>query len=77
MLSGYMCRPDTYSGVVSLVQEEQTRAYTTLQEVVKRQTSFPLRQRYLLYNNESTAGADASMEVPKLHNVKLLIALYT
>ncbi len=29
--------------------------------------------------NESTAGADASVEVPKLHNIKLLIAiaLYT
>ena len=25
-------------------------------------------------NNESTAGADASVEVPKLHNIKLLIA---
>ncbi len=24
--------------------------------------------------NESTAGADASVEVPKLHNIKLLIA---
>ncbi len=23
--------------------------------------------------NESTAGADASVEVPKLHNIKLLI----
>ena len=22
------------------------------------------------YNNESTAGADASVEVPKLHNIK-------
>ena len=26
--------------------------------------------------NESTAGADASMEVPKLHNIKLLIASF-
>ena len=26
------------------------------------------------YQNESTAGADASVEVPKLHNIKLLIA---
>ena len=25
--------------------------------------------------NESTAGADASVEMPKLHNIKLLIAL--
>ncbi len=25
-------------------------------------------------NNESTAGADASVEMPKLHNIKLLIA---
>ena len=25
-----------------------------------------------LYNNESTAGADASVEVPKLHNIKLV-----
>ena len=24
--------------------------------------------------NESTAGADASVEMPKLHNIKLLIA---
>ena len=24
------------------------------------------------YNNESTAGADASVEVPKLHNIKLV-----
>ena len=28
----------------------------------------------LAYINESTAGADASVEVPKLHNIKLLIA---
>ena len=28
------------------------------------------------YNNESTAGADASVEVPKLHNIKLLIASF-
>ena len=26
--------------------------------------------------NESTAGADASVEVPKLHNIKLLIASF-
>ncbi len=26
------------------------------------------------FNNESTAGADASVEMPKLHNIKLLIA---
>ena len=26
------------------------------------------------YYNESTAGADASMEMQKLHNIKLLIA---
>ncbi len=25
------------------------------------------------HNNESTAGADASVEMPKLHNIKLLI----
>ncbi len=25
--------------------------------------------------NESTAGADASVEMPKLHNIKLLIAV--
>ena len=25
--------------------------------------------------NESTTGADASVEMPKLHNIKLLIAL--
>ncbi len=29
-------------------------------------------QKMLL--NESTAGADASVEMPKLHNIKLLIA---
>ena len=30
-------------------------------------------------NNESTAGAGASVEMPKLHNIKLLIhtGLYT
>ncbi len=28
------------------------------------------------YQNESTAGADASVEVPKLHNIKLLIAAF-
>ncbi len=27
--------------------------------------------------NESTAGADASVEVPKLHNIKLLASFYT
>ena len=27
-----------------------------------------------LYHNESTTGADASVEMPKLHNIKLLIA---
>ncbi len=27
------------------------------------------------YTNESTAGADASVEVPKLHNIELLIAI--
>ncbi len=27
-------------------------------------------------SNESTAGADASVEVPKLHNIKLLIASF-
>ena len=27
-------------------------------------------------NNESTASADASVEVPKLHNIKLLIASF-
>ncbi len=27
-------------------------------------------------NNESTAGADASVEMPKLHNIKLLIAFH-
>ncbi len=26
--------------------------------------------------NESTTGADASVEVPKLHNIKLLIASF-
>ncbi len=26
--------------------------------------------------NESTAGADASVEIPKLHNIKLLIAYF-
>ncbi len=26
------------------------------------------------YINESIAGADASVEMPKLHNIKLLIA---
>ena len=26
----------------------------------------------LVYSNESTAGADASVEMPKLHNIKLL-----
>ena len=26
--------------------------------------------------NEGTAGADASVEVPKLHNIKLLIASF-
>ena len=30
------------------------------------------------YNvNESTAGTDASVEVPKLHNIKLLASFYT
>ena len=30
-----------------------------------------------IYNyNESTTGADASVEVPKLHNIKLLIASF-
>ncbi len=28
------------------------------------------------FKNESTAGADASVEVPKLHNIKLLIASF-
>ncbi len=28
----------------------------------------------IIYRNESTAGADASVEMPKLHNIKLLIA---
>ena len=28
-------------------------------------------------NNESTAGADVSVEVPKLHNINLLIDHYT
>ncbi len=27
----------------------------------------------IIYRNESTAGADASVEMPKLHNIKLLI----
>ncbi len=27
-------------------------------------------------SNESTAGADASVEMPKLHNIKLLIASF-
>ncbi len=27
-------------------------------------------------SNESTTGADASVEVPKLHNIKLLIASF-
>ncbi len=27
-------------------------------------------------DNESIAGADASVEVPKLHNIKLLIASF-
>ena len=27
--------------------------------------------------SESTAGADASVEVPKLHNIKLLASFYT
>ncbi len=27
-------------------------------------------------NNKSTTGADASVEVPKLHNIKLLIASF-
>ncbi len=31
---------------------------------------------FLMYINESTAGADASVEVPKLHNIKLLIASF-
>ena len=30
--------------------------------------------RYTNKENESTAGADASVEMPKLHNIKLLIA---
>ncbi len=30
----------------------------------------------LYCNNESTTGADASVEVPKLHNIKLLIATH-
>ncbi len=30
-----------------------------------------------LSTRESTAGANASVEVPKLHNIKLLIAFYT
>ncbi len=28
----------------------------------------------LMVKNESTAGADASVKMPKLHNIKLLIA---
>ncbi len=27
--------------------------------------------QFSCYNNESTAGADASVEMPKLHNIKL------
>ena len=29
------------------------------------------------YQNESTAGADVSVEVPKLHNIKLLLYIHT
>ena len=28
------------------------------------------------YDNESTAGADASVEMPKLHNIKLLLIAF-
>ena len=34
----------------------------------------PVRKLLNRCNNESTAGADASVEMPKLHNIKLLIA---
>ncbi len=39
-------------------------------------TQFPNEQKTTPKINESTAGADASVEVPKLHNIKLLIASF-
>ncbi len=39
------------------------------------QLSINYRQCHVyMYYNESTAGADASVEMPKLRNIKLLIA---
>ena len=36
----------------------------------------PKGGQYNAYTNESTVGADASVEMPKLHNIKLLIASF-
>ncbi len=48
------------------------RFYPTFSGVTTIDRRLPILQSTVI--NESTAGADASVEMPKLHNIKLLIA---